>query len=159
MAMSNKVRLGLVSLWVIGSWLLAACQPIQPAPAASAAPTASAEQAEQAANPDAIFTVVQADGSAKAFTLADLRALPMTSILADGSPQEGPALLAVLEAAGVSDFTEVTLTGVDGIKSLTHDEVTPEVVLDFNNRGSVKIVAPDWPRDARIRDITQIDVK
>lgn len=159
MAMGNKVRLCLVSILVIGSWLIAACQPIRPVPAESAAPAPNAGQTAQTANPDAIFTVVQADGSAKAFALADLRALPMTSIMADGSPQEGPSLLAVLEAAGVSDFAEVTLTGIDGTKTLTHDEVTAEVVLDFNNRGSVKIVAPDWPRDARIRDITQIEVK
>lgn len=144
---------------VICAIALAACAPAAtPAPAATQAPASEATQAPAPAG-DAVFQVVKADGASVPFTLDDLKALPLTSIVSDGNPQEGPAVLAVLEKAGVTDFSEITITGVDGSKTFTHDEVTPELIFDFNNRGSVKLVAPDLAKDARIRDITKIEVK
>ncbi len=138
---------------------LVACAPAPtPAPAAEATQPPAAE-ATSAPTSDGVFDVIKADGTTVAFTLDDLKALPLTSIVSDGNPQEGPSLLAVLEKAGVSDFSEVTLTGADGSKTLTQAEVTDQVILDFNNRGSVKLVAPDLAKDARIRDIVKIEVK
>jgi hypothetical protein len=79
--------------------------------------------------------------------------------MAEGSPEEGPALLDVLTAAGISDFTEVTLTGADGSITLAKADVTAEVVLDFNDRGGVKVASPTMARDQRVRDIFKIEVK
>ncbi len=149
----------LVTLPVLAALVLTACAPAAtPAPAAEPTQPAVAEATEAPAA-DAVFTVVTADGTSVPFSLADLSALPLTSIISDGNPQEGPSLLAVLGKAGVTEFAEVTLTGSDGSKTLTSAEVTEEVILDFNNRGSVKLVSPDLGKDARIRDITKIEVK
>jgi hypothetical protein len=103
--------------------------------------------------------VIKPDGTTMDFTLDALKQLPLTSIMADGSPEEGPALRDVLSAAGISEFTEVTLTGADGTLTLAQADVTPEVVLDFNNRGGVKVASPTLPREQRVRDIFKIEVK
>ena len=150
-------RTGFLTLAFVMS--LTACAPATtPAPAAEATQPPAAE-ATTAPTSDGVFDVIKADGTTVAFTLDDLKALPLTSIVSDGNPQEGPSLLAVLEKAGVTDFSEITLTGADGSKTLTRAEVTDQVILNFNNRGSVKLVAPDLAKDARIRDIVTIEVK
>lgn len=126
---------------------------------------AAAKQQESAARKNAeaaagvVFVVVKPDGSSQPFRMDDLKKLPLTTIFADGSPQEGPTLLAVLKAAGVAEFQEVAVTGREGTKKLARAEVTDQLVLDFNNRGSVKLASPTMPRDERIRDITRIEVK
>lgn len=155
--MSLLTRRGFLTLAFTMS--LTACAPAAtPAPAVEAtqSPAVAATTAPTGAS---VFDVVRADGTTVAFTLDDLKALPLTSIVSDGNPQEGPSLLAVLAKAGVTDFSEVTLTGADGSKTMAHDEVTDQVILDFNNRGSVKLVSPDLAKDARIRDIVKIEVK
>ena len=108
---------------------------------------------------DAVFVVIKPDGVSQPFRMDDLKKLPLSTIFADGSPQEGPTVLAVLKAAGVVGFQEVALTGREGTKKLTRADVTDQLVLDFNNRGSVKLVSPTMPREERIRDITRVEVK
>jgi hypothetical protein len=128
-------------------FLSAACGP---APAATADPTRPPAATEAAGA--AISQVITPEGASVSFTVDDLKQLPLTTIMSDGSPQEGPTLLSVLEAAGVTEFAQVSLTGVDGSKTFKREEVTAEVILDFNNRGSVKLASPTLPRDERIRD-------
>jgi len=118
-------------------------------------PTASASIPKS----ETIFELVKPDGSKIPFLMNDLKNLPLTTIFADGSPQEGPTLLAVLKSAKVEEFKEVAVTGREGTKTLPRSEVTDQLVLDFNNRGSVKLASPTMPRDERIRDITRIEIK
>ncbi|MFM7128787.1 MAG: hypothetical protein ACKO0V_05460 [bacterium] len=106
-----------------------------------------------------VFDLVRADGSTQAFSLDDLKKLPLATIFAEGNPQEGPSLAAVLKSAAVADFQEVAITGREGTKRMNKAEITQEVILDFNNRGSVKLVSPTMPHEARIRDITRIEVR
>lgn len=108
---------------------------------------------------DAVFVVIKPDGVSQPFRMEDLKKLPLTTIFADGSPQEGPTVLAVLKAASVGEFEEVAVTGREGTKKLVRADVTEQLVLDFNNRGSVKLVSPTMPHGERIRDITRIEIK
>lgn len=128
-----------------------------------AAPTVpSPTLAQTAAVPPvagSVFQVVKPDGSAVNVTLDDLKKLPLTSIISDGQPQEGPSLIAVLNSVSITDFKTVSLTGADGTRDLQRADVTPDVILDFNNRGSVKLVSPTMPNGSRNRDITKIVVK
>ena len=134
-----------ITVCFISGLLLGACA----SPAAAPTPTPSV----------AIFQLIKPDGATVDFTLDALKQLPLTSIIYESSPEEGPALLDVLAAAGITDFAEVTLTGTDGSLTLKQADVTPEVVLDFTNRGGVKVAAPTLPRDQRVRDIFKIEVK
>lgn len=106
----------------------------------------------------AAFRVIKPDGTTVPFTIAALRKLPLVSILSHGQPQEGPSVLSVLNAAGVTNFASITVTGGNGKKTLTQAQVTKDVILDYNNRGSVKLVSPAWAKPQRITDVVKIEV-
>jgi hypothetical protein len=141
-------------------------QPPTDVPTATAAPAVPlatvalpAETATLPPKPDeALFQLVKADRTVVNFTVADLKKLPFASIMVGAKPQEGPALLEVLNAAGVSDFRQVTVSG-QGSVTLTKEQVTPQVVLDFANRGTVKIASPELPIPSPAKDITLIVVE
>lgn len=136
--------------------------PVQSAQASSAAspPTAASSVASATgAATGVIFQLIKVDGSSVPFSVGDLQKLALVSIMSDGKPQEGPAVLDVLKAAGVSDFATLTFTGANGSKTMAKVDIKGDVILDFNNRGSVKVVSPTMSKDARITDITKIEVK
>ena len=97
------------------------------------------------------------------FTIDELRQFPKHRISQLGKWEEGPALLDVLEAAGVTDFDRLIVTGQgvrdSGKLELEWDEVTGDVVLDFANRGTVKIAGPDISWIDRVRDVTRLEVE
>jgi hypothetical protein len=107
---------------------------------------------------EALFQLVRPDGAIVNFAMADLKKLPLTSIMVGAKAEEGPALLEVLKAAGVTDFKQVTVSG-DGSLTLTKAQITPQVVLDFSNRGTVKIAGPDLPIPSPAKDLTLIKVE
>jgi hypothetical protein len=131
------------------SLLLCACSPAA-APAAPAAPTLPA---------GAILQVVRTDGSAKPFTLDDIKKLPAVQASMDGINQNGPLLTTLLSAAGVTTYREVTLTGGGASLTLTPNQVAGQTMLDFNNRGLVKLASLLVPKDQWVKDITLIQVK
>jgi hypothetical protein len=98
------------------------------------------------------------------FTVTDLHRLAQTQIVSDGKPQNGPSLPVVLAAAGVhSGYSAVEVRGM-GIRDkgrlmLTAAKVNGKVVLDFNDRGTVKIVSPSMDVGQRVRDVTAIVVR
>jgi len=47
----------------------------------------------------------------------------------------------------------------DGLLVLERDQLTGDVVLDFANRGTVKIAGPDIAWADRVRDITELEVE
>jgi hypothetical protein len=73
--------------------------------------------------------------------------------------EEGPGLLDVLNLAGVTEFTEVSLTGSSNPATLSREQVDENTILDFTNHGTVKlattyIAKPDWTKD-----VAEIKVK
>lgn len=140
-------------------WLIVICLVAFLAACASSAttPAAPAAQPASGSSPDAILQVVAPNGT-KGFSLKELQAMPATTITVDGKPQDGPALLEVLKAAGVTDFKEVTISG-SGTITLSKEQVTAEVILDFNNRGLVKFAAAGVPQANWPKDISKIEVK
>lgn len=108
--------------------------------------------------------VVIRDGEVlERFTMDDMRDLDMATVEVLGKTEEGPTLLAVLKAAGVTEFSRVYIGGMgirdDGSIVLTRAQVTGEVLLDIANRGTVKVVGPDIAWEDRVRDVTEIVVE
>ena len=107
--------------------------------------------------------VMRGDETLASFTMDDLRALPQRTVEQLGKVQEGPPVLEVLAAAGVTDFNRLVVRGLgvrdSGTIEIDAADVTPDVVLDFANRGTVKITGPDIPWDARVRDVTVLEVE
>ncbi len=112
------------------------------------------------------YTVsVQRDGKTlKRFTVAQLQALPQTHIVSDGKPQDGPSLTAVLGAAGVrGTYTTLDIRGMGlrdgGRLTLPAGKVTQKTILDFSDRGTLKVVSPSLGFRERVRDVTAIIVR
>lgn len=80
----------------------------------------------------------------------------------EGRIQEGPLLLDVLRAAGVTTFTTVVLRGSRGpvyVNTVTADQVDDTFILDFTNHGSVKVASPVFGlQDRNAKDIYLIQV-
>lgn len=97
------------------------------------------------------------------FDLAQLETIGMKSVVVQGGTETGPPLLSVLSKAGASGYTTVTIIGSgardDGRLEIGVDDIGPDTVLDVAKRGTVKIAGPDIPREERVRDIIEIQVR
>lgn len=107
--------------------------------------------------------VVRGDETLASFSIDQLRELPQTTVQQLGKVQEGPAVRDVLAAAGITDFDHLIVRGLgvrdSGRIELAAEQVTADTVLDFANRGTVKITGPNITWDARVRDVTVLEVQ
>jgi hypothetical protein len=129
------------------------------APAATEAPARESTQVPQPIAAKGLFQIVKADGTTFNVTLDTVKALPLAQITVEGKVQEGPKLLDILALAGVTDFTEVTFTGSSAPNTLTYEQVVDSAILDFSNRGTMKLATTYIPKAEWTKDITQITVK
>jgi hypothetical protein len=97
------------------------------------------------------------------YDLAQLQAIGTRSVVVQGGTETGPQLLAVLERAGADGFESVTIIGAgtrdDGRLVLAASDIGPDTVLDIAKRGTVKVAGPNIPREERVRDIVEIQVR
>ncbi len=119
-----------------------------PAPGTPEAPTAYPAPIESG------LKVVASDGTTKTISASDLNDLPKTTV----SNVSGPKLTDVLQLANIFDFSSVTITGSNGSKDLTKDQVTDQVILGSVN-GSVTLVVNGTPQDQWIKDVNLITAK
>ena len=151
------------SVMVLLSLLVGCSAPTKPPTAQDQPPTLQIPKTPTELQPTpitgALFQVVKADGSLVPFTWDDLKKLPLAHITVESKIEEGPMVLDVLKAAGVSDFKQITLTGNNGSLTLARDQVNDETLLDFTNHGTVKLSATNVPKDNWIKDITEIKVE
>ena len=155
-------KLSLLVFVLLFSLMLAACGASTPAATQAPVEQSTAAPAPVSVEPSATsvpavavtaaFQVVKADGTKFDVTLDDIKGLQFANITVDGKVQEGPKLLDVLTLAGVTDFTEVTLTGSASPVTLTRAQVDDNTILDLNNHGTLKLVTtyvpmPDWTKD------------
>jgi hypothetical protein len=133
--------------------LISACFPVGTS-------TSQTPQALQpAAGSSALFQVFKADGTRVGITIADLKTLSLAQVSVEGKMEEGPKLLDVLGLAGVTDFTEVTLTGSSNPVTLTREQVDEDTILDFTNHGTVKLATTYVPKPNWTKDVSKIEVK
>ena len=142
------------SLLFVFCFLLSAC----------ASPVANAPKTPQALQPtpvsDALLVVVKADGVEVSLTWDDLKKLPVAQMTAEGKVEEGVKLLDVLTTAGVTEFTQVSLSGSSSPASLTFEQVQdPTTILDFTNHGTVKLSTTYIPKANWTKDVARIEVK
>lgn len=110
---------------------------------------------------------VEHDGAQlRSFSFADLKGLGTRRVLMQGQYETGPPLLRVLKAAGVTQFTGVTIigsgvlgSGGSGRLDLARSAIDNDVLLDLASRGTVKVCGPRITRDQRVRDIVKIVVR
>ena len=125
-----------------------------------AACSSNPETAQPAAtDASVLFKIVKADGSSFDVTLDAVKALPLASLQDEGKVEEGPYLSDVLALAGVTEFTEVSLSGSSSPATLTFDQVDENTILDFNNHGTMKLASTYIPKANWTKDVSEIVVK
>lgn len=146
--------------------VLTACQSqaaTAPATEAAGSAPADAPKTPSALQPTpastALFQVVKPDGTSVGLTWDDLKKLPLANLTVDGKVEEGPKLIDVLTAAGVTDFSEVSLSGSSSPATLTRAQVDDNTILDFNNHGTVKLASTYIPKPQWTKDVSEIKVK
>ncbi len=145
----------LFSIIFFTALFLSAC-----APAVDNAPVEAATKAQaQPAASNALFQIVKADGTTFDVTLDAVKALPLATLQAEGKVEEGPYLKDVLALAGVTEFTEVSLTGSSSPVTLTFEQVDENTILDFNNHGTMKLSSTYIPKADWTKDVALITVK
>ncbi len=125
---------------------------------ACSTPATMESQAQPAAS-NALFQIVKADGTTFDVTLDAVKALPLATLQAEGKVEEGPYLKDVLALAGVTEFTEVSLTGSSSPVTLTFEQVDENTILDFNNHGTMKLSSTYIPKADWTKDVALITVK
>lgn len=103
----------------------------------------------------------------KAWTADELKALPSTSsdyTNKDGetTTYSGVAFTSLFEAAGVNDYSTVTLVAVDGYTAeVTKDElsVCPTCIVAILEDGSLRSVMPGLSGKQQVKDLVEILVK
>jgi len=120
--------------------------------------TPAATEAASVSSP-ALFQIVKADGTTFDVTLDAVKALPLATLQAEGKVEEGPYLKDVLALAGVTEFTEVSLSGSSSPVTLTFEQVDENTILDFNNHGTMKLSSTYIPKADWTKDVALITVK
>lgn len=147
------MKKSLLQLLLVLSLLIPACSSNQP----------SGPKTPQALQPTtvstALFQVVKPDGSKAGVTIEDLKTLPLKQVTAEGKVEEGPGLLEVLNFAGITEFSEVTLTGTSSPAVLTRAQVDENTILDLTNHGTVKLATTYIPKANWTKDVAEIVVK
>jgi hypothetical protein len=116
-----------------------------------------------AASGQGSYAVVVRDGGRTVgrFDLAALRAMPQADISTPKSQgkqtQHGPRVRTVLARAGVQRFGRLKVAGPGGTGAFSSAEIDDQVVLDFDNRGTVKLAGANLTVDRWVRDVTELD--
>jgi hypothetical protein len=142
----------LIALW------LTACLPT-PVSSTGASTPKTPQALQPTAASTALFQIIKADGTNVGVTVEDLKTLPLAQVEMDGKVEEGPRLLDVLTLAGVTDFSEVILTGSSNPATLTREQVDDHTILDFTNHGTVKLATIYVPKPNWTKDVSTIEVK
>ena len=148
------------ALFILGLTLTACVStPTENAPAAPTTDPAAEAPVTVSDNSKVLFQIVKADGTTFDVTLNAVKALPLAQLQAEGKMEEGPYLSDVLALAGVTEFTEVTLTGSSNPATLTFEQVNEKTILDFNNHGTMKLSSTYIPKDNWTKDVSLIIVR
>jgi hypothetical protein len=154
-------RMSLLSLLVI-VLVLAGCgeketaaPPLAPAPTPAPATTAPVKS---------IIDVFQKTSKIASLSFSDLQGLPQTSVETTAGVQEGPTLEAVLEQAGVQEFSKVVIFGLTkertmaAVLPLSRAKVTEQVILNLTDQGTAELVSPDIAKDKWVFDVSRLTV-
>jgi hypothetical protein len=108
-------------------------------------------------------TVVRAGEQIGRYNLEQMRALGTRRVWMEGKLEEGPTLLGVLRASGVTSFESVTVRGMglrdSGVIELARSQIDDDVLLDIAVRGTTKLCGPNIAWADRVRDVELIEVR
>lgn len=114
---------------------------------------------------DVVLRVVVDGEVAADWTLVDLRdRVAFAEVTIDGDVQSGPRLLDVLAASGVDQWEAAEVIGMGEGRvfevglDISPVEVDDGWILDVTKQGTLKLAAPDLPREQWVRDVGEISI-
>jgi hypothetical protein len=102
--------------------------------------------------------VAKPDGSTATLGSKELSTINIIQVTADSQVVMGYPLPAILTAAGIQDYQQVTFTGASNSLQLTKDKVNDQTVL-YTKDGQLNVAGVDIPKDQWVSGITKIEVK
>ncbi len=103
--------------------------------------------------------VIKPDGSTVSFSLAQLKQLPRAKLQVGKDYFEGPQLIEVIKAAGVTDFKSATVVGAAKSMTLTKNQINPKVILDFTKKGKIFMAIVIYYQKDWVKEITEIQIQ
>ena len=109
--------------------------------------------------------VTRAGSILATFSVADLDGLSQVSIRADGKDYSGPSILSILAAAGVTDFTKLTIDGYAKGRMATAElpvekaNINNNYMLRKTNQNTFSLASTDVPADSWIIDVEELRVE
>jgi len=167
MRRAPRAAAGMVVLgcWVVPRVVAAAALVLAglllPACGAASSPPAHAQSPGAQGGAGYAVTVRSGGKTAGRFDMAALRQLPAADVATPRSPgkkvQHGPQVRAVLARAGVHRFGRLRVVGTGARQTFSSAEIDDQVVLDFDNAGTVKLAGAHVPQDRWVRHVTELD--
>jgi hypothetical protein len=153
----NWKKMIIRSMGIAALILLAGCSGSRSA-ATSAAPGQQAPTASNIAPP---VEVILADGTSVTLVYATIAKLPLQLLSISGKNEQGPTVPDFLSAAGVTDFSQVTLIGLENrTLTFTRDQLNDGIILALREHPrAVNLMSPNIPVEQWVLHVFKVEVQ
>lgn len=102
--------------------------------------------------------VVKPDGSLWAASAANILSLPVSKVTVDGKEQQYRKLTDLLNQAGISSFTKITLTAANGTLTFTREQ-SAEVYIEVASNGAITVPVTSLAKDKWLVGLSLIKIE
>jgi hypothetical protein len=138
--------------------LLAGCSGPQPSTGNTPGPESQPTATSRYAPP---VTVIRTDGSSVDMTYETISKLPLQTLSIAGRSENGPIVPDFLAAAGVTEFSQVTLFGLENrTLTFTREQLTDEYILALRSSSrAVNLMSPLIPEEQWVLHVFRVEVQ
>jgi hypothetical protein len=143
---------------MIAFLLLAGCSGSRPSAGNTPGPESQTTATSKYAPP---VTVILADGSSVIMDYEKISRLSLQTLSIAGRSENGPTVPDFLAAAGVTDFSQVTLTGLEN-RTLTfaREQLTDEYILALRSSSrAVNLMSPNLAEEQWVLHVFRVEVR
>lgn len=153
----TNLKIMIRSIGIAAVILLAGCSGTRPA-SNNSTPGAQAQPTRNIAPP---IEVIRADGSSVTVVYATVANLPLQILDINGKTEQGPTVPDFLAAAGVTEFSQVTLTGLNNRSlTFTRDQLNDGIILALREHPrAVNLESPDIPVEQWVLHVSKVQVQ
>lgn len=95
----------------------------------------------------------------KAYTIDDIKKMPVISFDLDGSTESGPSIDYILNENNIKDYSKIIFTGMlKDTNTLTKEQISKGTLLDITNHDTVKLAAKAVDKNTWAKDIATIEI-
>ena len=145
------------SMVIAGFILLAGCAGLR----SSVKDLAQASPTSDASTQAPPVEVVRADGTSVTMVYLTIAKLPLQYLSISGKTEQGPTIPDFLAAAGVTDFSQVTFTGLENrTLTFTPDQLNDGIILALREHPhAVNLMSPNIPDSQWVLHVFRVQVQ